>query len=155
MSNLNRVKKQMDTRLKSVEARQSIPGNKGSKGDIGRTGPAGVPGMKGDYGRKGEMGDDGPKGAPGPDGPPGPPGVQGPKGERYLKKKTILHKILSKTLVQSRQILTMHLLTLLAPRASACISSRRVVLISAMQGITMMHFIVLDVSHKNKQIERV
>lgn len=66
-------------RITNLEARASIPGERGADGERGEKGEAGLRGERGDPGERGEKGD---KGDPGERGEAGSVGERGEKGER-------------------------------------------------------------------------
>lgn len=67
-----------EQRLKALEERAQIPGERGEKGEKGDRGDIGPAGPQGE---RGEMGGIGPQGADGSVGPIGPQGEQGPAGK--------------------------------------------------------------------------
>lgn len=83
----------LHARIKNLEDRAPVKGDKGDqgdKGDKGDAGPAGangidgaagLPGEKGDPGQHGERGERGPQGEPGPAGADGAAGLRGEKGD--------------------------------------------------------------------------
>ena len=85
---IHRALQPFGTRLRALEERAPIPGERGEKGDSGAVGPKGEkgdPGEPGPAGPRGELGADGKPGMRGEKGDPGEPGQKGLPGERGEK----------------------------------------------------------------------
>lgn len=74
-------------RLKVLEDREAVKGEKGDPGQDGAPGPAGEAGPAGERGLPGEIGEKGLDGKDGPPGPAGQPGERGLPGENGLDGK--------------------------------------------------------------------
>lgn len=68
--------------LAGKDGRDGIDGKDGAPGADGEPGATGPAGPQGERGEKGEKGDPGERGEPGPQGPAGEPGGPGPAGEK-------------------------------------------------------------------------